>query len=255
MPFINSSVQERFSPMQPESTNNCSAEEIEKFTKLAESWWDPNGPLQTLHAVNPLRLQWILHKANLTEKAILDVGCGGGILTERLAHFSSQVIGIDQSENCIKAASAHALSNTDLSHQPQYLHTPIEALAADPSHSFDVITCMEMLEHVPDPIDIITNCAKLLKPKGFLFLSTLNRTSKAFLQAIIGAEYVLKMIPTGTHKLESFIKPSELVEAIRDRKLPLSLKGIKGITYNMQTKQFLLCNDVSVNYMMVWQKL
>lgn len=228
---------------------NVDQTEIEKFTKLADQWWDPKGPLSTLHAVNPLRIQWMLEQAELNNQTMLDVGCGAGILTEQLSQFSPNVTGIDLAPACIEAAQKHAES---LSHPPTYRLISAEELSETCPQQFDIISCLECLEHVPNPSTILKACAHMLKPGGHLFISTLNRTPKAFLQAIIGAEYLLKMIPKGTHHYKEFIRPSELLSWMKP--LPLSLKSMKGITYNLGTKQFLLCNDVSVNYLMHLQK-
>jgi 2-polyprenyl-6-hydroxyphenyl methylase/3-demethylubiquinone-9 3-methyltransferase len=225
--------------------NNVDQQEVEKFTKLADRWWDTEGPLKTLHSVNPLRIQWMMHQANLDDKHILDIGCGGGILTEALAKFSPNVVGIDRAKDCLDVAILHAKS---MENPPTYQYISAEEFAKKNPASFDIISCLECLEHVPEPQSILTACSILLKPGGDLFLSTLNRTAKAFVQAIIGAEYILKMIPKGTHRYKEFIKPSELIQWMN--KLPFRLQSMKGITYNPGTKQFLLCDDVSVNYLM-----
>lgn len=224
---------------------NVAPEEIEKFTKLADTWWEPNGPLYTLHAINPLRVQWINHQVDLSGKNLLDIGCGAGILTEALAPFAGTLTGIDQSQACIQAAQQHAEQHH---HKITYLHTTAEVMANAHPQQFEVITCLECLEHVPDPKKILNACATLLKPGGDLFLSTLNRNLKAYLTAIVAAEYILKMIPKGTHQYQSFIKPSELVTWASE--FAFKPIAIKGIGYQPLTKQFYLCDDVSVNYLL-----
>lgn len=230
-------------------TDNVNPVEVDKFTQLADEWWNINGPLYTLHAINPLRVQWLLDQTELKDKAILDIGCGGGILTESLSQLSAKVTGIDQAADCLEVAKNHAKA---LTHPPEYLCIRAEDLAEQRLEQYDVITCLECLEHVPQPQSILAAASKMLKPGGHLFLSTLNRTPKAFVQAIVGAEYILKMIPRGTHHYRDFIKPSELVNWCSP--LQLSLLSMKGLTYNLGSKQFYLCDDVSVNYLMHLRK-
>ena len=223
---------------------NVSQEEVDKFNELAHKWWDEGGEFKPLHQINPLRLNFIHEKVNLKNKKVLDVGCGGGILSESMAKLGADVTGIDMGEKVIRIAELHALQsklNID------YQCASIESIALKHKASFDVITCMEMLEHVPDPSIIVSLCAKLLKPGGTLFMSTINRNIKAYLFAVIGAEYILKLLPRGTHDYEKFIKPSELVAWCR--KEDLNIKTLVGMTYNPITDVYKLGDDVSVNYL------
>jgi len=228
---------------------NVDLTEIEKFDEIASQWWDPEGPCKPLHDLNPHRLDFIQSSCLLPNQTILDVGCGGGILTEALSQVSSHVWGIDQAPKALEVAKKHAAS---LLHPPHYELSTVEAFAEKYPAHFDVITCMELLEHVPDPLSVIGACATLLKPGGDIFFSTLNRTTKAFLQAIIGAEYCLKLLPKGTHDYARFIRPSELTEWARSQKL--ILKNISGIQYHLLRKTFSLCADVSVNYLIHFQR-
>lgn len=225
--------------------------EIAKFDDMAAYWWDPTGPCKPLHEINPLRLSFIQSRTNLQHKSILDLGCGGGILTEALSNFSAKVTGLDQSTEVLAVARAHAI-DVGLTHPPTYIGATAEHFATQHPGQFDVITCMEMLEHVPSPISVLEACYTLLKPGGDLFLSTLNRTPKAFLFAIIGAEYVLRMLPKGTHDYDQFIRPSELSQWAASQNL--RLQSMKGISFHVLTRRFSLSNDVSVNYMMHLQK-
>jgi len=224
--------------------HNVDLHEIAKFDALANDWWNPEGKMKPLHMLNPVRLDYIKQHVNLQDKKILDVGCGGGILTEALAKESNDVSGIDFSEQAINIAKQHA-GQENLS--IRYFAMTIEDLVIQEAHSYDVITCMEMLEHVPNPAQIILACARLLKPNGFVFFSTLNRTVKAYLTAIIGAEYILNLLPKGTHSYARFIRPSELVTW--SRKAKLNLKNLSGIDYSLSAKNFSLSKDVSVNYL------
>jgi len=228
---------------------NVDLNEVSKFDDMAQDWWDPNGSCKPLHDLNPLRLAFIQSHCSLATRSILDIGCGGGILTEALSRFSPHVTGIDQSQKVLDIAKSHA---TALSTPPNYVLETCETYAERLPGTFDIITCMEMLEHVPDPLSVLEAASKLLKPGGDLILSTLNRTPKAFLVAILGAEYVLKMLPKGTHEYEKFIRPSELVQAARF--CELELKHIKGISYQLFTKQFYLSEDVAVNYIAHFKK-
>lgn len=229
---------------------NADHEEIHKFEAIAESWWDPESSFKMLHEINPLRAKYIEERVLLHGKQLLDVGCGGGILSEAMACRGAHVLGIDLAEKPLKIAELHALE-----HQLQgvkYQLTSVEQLALNQSESFDVITCMEMLEHVPDPESVVLACNKLLKPGGTLFFSTLNRNVKSYLLAIIGAEYLLKLLPKGTHEHEKFIKPSELANVLRQA--GLTLRDITGVTYNPLTKRFTLSRDVDVNYLVTATK-
>lgn len=223
---------------------NVSQEEVDKFNELAHKWWDEGGEFKPLHQINPLRLNFIHEKVNLKNKKVLDVGCGGGILSESMTKLGADVTGIDMGEKVINIAKLHALqSKLDIDYQC----ISLEALASKHGAIFDVITCMEMLEHVPEPSNIVSLCAKLLKPGGTLFMSTINRNIKAYLFAVIGAEYILKLLPRGTHDYEKFIKPSELIAWCR--KENLNIKTLIGMTYNPITEVYKLGDDVSVNYL------
>jgi len=228
---------------------NVDTQEVKKFDDLAAYWWDRQGPCQPLHDLNPIRLNFIQSCCHLVNQTILDVGCGGGILTEPLSQLSEHVIGIDQSESCLAVAKAHS---TALANRPLYEKASAEDFAKKYPEKFDVITCLEMLEHVPAPDSVIAACCQLLKPGGHLFFSTLNRTPKAFLHAIIGAEYLLKMLPKGTHAYGQFLRPSELAAWARSH--PLCLKKIKGIRYHLLSKRYSLSDDVTVNYLVHFQK-
>lgn len=229
---------------------NVDAQELAKFSDLAHRWWDPESEFRPLHEINPLRLEWIDSLASLRGKAALDVGCGGGILAEAMAARASRVTGIDLATKPLGVARLHAMEagvgNID------YREIAAEALAAEAPASFDVVTCMEMLEHVPDPSSIVRACATLVKPGGWVFFSTLNRNPKAFLFAIVGAEYVLKMLPKGTHEYARFIRPSELARWCRDA--GLSLEGTRGMQYNPLTRRYWLSSDTSVNYLIACRR-
>ncbi|MBV9575898.1 MAG: bifunctional 2-polyprenyl-6-hydroxyphenol methylase/3-demethylubiquinol 3-O-methyltransferase UbiG, partial [Gammaproteobacteria bacterium] len=215
-----------------------------KFAALSAHWWDPQGELKTLHQINPLRLNYLLEKVNLANKKVMDVGCGGGILAESMALQGAEVTGIDLNKAGIDVAKLHQLeSGTTV----DYLCTAVEDIAAKRPEHYDVVTCLEMLEHVPNPVSIVEACAKLVKPGGHLFFSTLNRNLKSYLFAILGAEYLLKLLPKNTHDYGKFIRPAELNAWAR--KSSLLPKEIKGIAYHPITKQFKLTNDISVNYL------
>ncbi len=231
------------------TTENVHLHEINKFGSQAERWWDLQGEFKTLHDINPLRLQFIKEYAQLEGKKIVDVGCGGGILTEGLAQNGAEALGIDLSEDLIDIADLHGLESGV---SAKYQKISVEALAETDAEKFDHVTCMEMLEHVPDPGSIIKACAKLVKPDGMVFFSTLNRQPKAYLLAIVAAEYVLKMLPKGTHQYKTFIKPAELSQSARAA--GLALQGMVGIEYNPLTKKFYLGNDVSVNYIAAFKR-
>lgn len=224
---------------------NVDLNEVEKFNKIAHKWWDPSSEFKPLHDINPLRVNYINDLFPLNEKNILDVGCGGGILAESMARLGGNVTGIDQSEIAIKIAKLHAKEN-NLSIDYKLLN--IEDFLKKDTSKFDVITCLEMIEHVPDPASIITSCAKKLKKNGRLYVSTINRNLKAFLFAIVGAEYILNLLPKGTHHYDKFIKPSEVKSWANN--LNMNISNITGMTYNPFLKKYSLGSDVSVNYIL-----
>jgi 2-polyprenyl-6-hydroxyphenyl methylase/3-demethylubiquinone-9 3-methyltransferase len=217
---------------------------------MAERWWDTQGEFKTLHDINPLRIGFIQGYIDITGKRIVDVGCGGGILTEGLATQGADALGIDLSEELIDVAELHGLESGVNTH---YQKISAEALAQEQPESFDHVTCMEMLEHVPDPGSIIAACAMMVKPGGMVFFSTLNRKPKAYLLAIVAAEHVLKMLPKGTHSYNTFIKPSELCQSARNA--GLELQGMVGIEYNLFNKKFKLGKDVDVNYIAAFKRI
>lgn len=230
-------------------SQNIDTLEIAKFDTLANEWWDPEGTSKPLHQINPLRLQFIMDVTSLNHKKIIDVGCGGGILSESLARQNAQVTGIDMAESVIAAAKQHAQKNhLDIA----YEQITVEAMAQSHPEAFDIVTCMELLEHVPNPISVIDACSKLVKPEGYLFFSTLNRNLKSYLHAVIGAEYILQLLPKGTHEYNKFIRPSELDSWARN--VGLSMQHITGITYNPLTQQYKLTPSVDVNYLVCYQK-
>ena len=225
--------------------SNFDTAELNKFSELAHKWWDKTSEFKPLHDINPLRLNYIDQAVSLSGKTVLDVGCGGGILSESMAQKGATVTGIDLGEKALKVAQLHSLEsgiNVD------YRLIAVEELAKEVPASFDVVTCLEMLEHVPDPASVVQACAALVKPGGHVFFSTINRNPKAYLFAVVGAEYVLNMLPRGTHDYAKFIKPSELAAWVRST--DLSLKHQIGMSYNPITKHYWLDNDVSVNFMM-----
>lgn len=222
--------------------DNCDPTEIEKFNQLADKWWDHNGELKTLHDINPTRIAFIKKYADIKQKKILDIGCGGGILSEALATEAKKVVGIDLSQECINIAIEHGKSHENLSYQV----IEVEAFAKKNPEEFDVVTCFEMLEHVPEPERIIEAAKKITAKNGDLFFSTLNRHPKAFFTAILGAEYILNIIPRGTHQYRDFIKPSELANwAIKN---DLSIKEISGLHYNPWKRKSWINKDINVNY-------
>ena len=224
---------------------NVDHAEVSKFEQLASRWWDPNSEFKPLHEINPLRLDYIDSRAGLDGKTVLDVGCGGGILAESMAARGAEVTGIDMGEAPLEVARMHLLESGQ---QVDYRRIPVEELAAAMPAQFDVVTCMEMLEHVPDPASVIAACATLVKPGGQVFFSTINRKPKSYLFAIVGAEYVLRMLPRGTHDFAKFIRPSELTRWSREAGLDTS--DITGMTYNPLTGIYKLDpRDVDVNYM------
>jgi 2-polyprenyl-6-hydroxyphenyl methylase / 3-demethylubiquinone-9 3-methyltransferase len=223
---------------------NVHQHEIQKFGSHAERWWDPQGELKTLHDINPLRMEFIQQHCILSKSKVVDVGCGGGILTEALSQAGAEALGIDLSQELIDVAELHALETAN---SARYQNISAEELAEQQERLFDVVTCMEMLEHVPNPESVITACAKLVKPGGKVFFSTLNRDPKAYLFAILGAEYIMNLLPKGTHNYNSFIKPAELSQMARQT--GLELRSLCGISYHPFSKKFSLNKDVSVNYL------
>lgn len=228
----------------PPNTANVDPSEIAKFEALASRWWDPHSEFKPLHDINPLRLNWIDERASLHGKRVLDVGCGGGILSESMARRGASVTGIDMGEAPLSVARMH-LFESGL--QVDYRQVQVEVLAAEQPGSFDVVTCLEMLEHVPDPASVIRACFTLVKPGGKVFFSTINRNPKAYMFAIVGAEYLLRLLPRGTHDYEKFIRPSELGSWIRHA--GLELNEMTGLHFNPLTKRYWLGPNVDVNYM------
>lgn len=228
---------------------NADPLEIQKFSELAHRWWDPTSEFRPLHEINPLRLEWINARVPLSGKQVCDVGCGGGILAESIARKGATVTGIDLSEKALKVADLHSLESGI---KVRYELISAEELAAREAEQYDVVTCMEMLEHVPDPAAIVQACAKLVKPGGHIFFSTLNRNPKSYLFAIIGAEYILGLLPRGTHDYAKFITPAELSSFTRTA--GLEVQALKGMTYNPLTKIYSLNQDTSVNYLMATVK-
>ncbi|SER35644.1 2-polyprenyl-6-hydroxyphenyl methylase / 3-demethylubiquinone-9 3-methyltransferase [Nitrosomonas sp. Nm51] len=224
---------------------NADPLELEKFSQLAHRWWDPNSEFKPLHEINPLRMNYIEELAGLEGKTVLDVGCGGGILSEGMAKHGAIVTGIDLSDKALKVARLHLLESGQ---QVEYRKITAESLAKEQPHHYDIVTCMEMLEHVPDPMSIVRSCSTLVKPGGRVFFSTINRNPKSYLFAIIGAEYILQLLPRGTHEYANFIKPSELVRMARNA--GLSDEQLIGLTYNPFTKVYALGSDTDVNYIM-----
>jgi len=228
---------------------NVDPREIAKFDEVAYRWWDAESEFKPLHEINPLRLQYIDNHAHLSGKTVLDVGCGGGLLTEAMARTGANVYGIDMGPGPIEIAKLHLLES---GLKVNYEQIPAEEFADKNPEKFDVVTCMEMLEHVPDPASIIAACAKLVKPGGMVFFSTLNRNAKSYAHAIIGAEYILKMLTPGTHDYKKFIKPSELSQWMRQSNL--EIQDIKGLSYNPLSKNYKISTDVSINYMVSARK-
>src|SRR5574343_1274984 len=232
------------------SNTNVDPAELAKFSDLAHRWWDPESEFRPLHQINPLRLEWIHGLVNLTGKKVVDVGCGGGILADAMARKGADVLGIDLATKSLKVAQLHALESGTTG--VQYREVSAEALAAEMPGQFDVVTCMEMLEHVPDPASVVQACSVLVKPGGWVFFSTINRNPKSFLFAIIGAEYVLQMLPKGTHEYAKMIRPSEL--ALYCREADLELAQTRGMEYNPITRRYWLSGDTSVNYLLATRK-
>lgn len=233
------------------ATLNVDPAELAKFSELAHRWWDPESEFRPLHQFNPLRLEWIMGLAPLAGKKVLDVGCGGGILADSMAHQGASVTGIDLASKSLRVAQLHALEaqtpNID------YREVSAEALAAEQPGAYDVVTCMEMLEHVPDPASIVRACATLVKPGGWVFFSTIHRNLKAFALAIVAAEYLLKMLPQGTHEYDKLIQPSELARYCRQA--GLELQHTRGLEYNPLTQRYRLSDDTSVNYLFATRRL
>lgn len=228
-----------------QTTNNFDPAELAKFSDLAHRWWDKESEFRPLHQINPLRLTWIENLIPLKGLRVLDVGCGGGILADAMARKGADVLGIDLASKALKVAQLHALEAQ--TEGVTYKEISAEALAVEQPETFDVVTCMEMLEHVPDPSLVVQACAKLVKPGGHVFFSTINRNAKAYLFAIVGAEYVLNLLPRGTHDYAKLIKPSELASYCRAAEL--NLEHTKGLQYNPLTKNYWLDDNTSVNYM------
>lgn len=226
------------------NASNVDAAELSKFSELAHKWWDKSSEFKPLHEINPLRLNYINDAVSLTGKRVLDVGCGGGILSESMAEKGAQVTGIDLGEKALKVAQLHSLESGVA---VDYRLIAAEALAREEAGTYDVVTCLEMLEHVPDPASIVKACAQLVKPGGHVFFSTINRNPKAYAFAVLGAEYILQMLPKGTHDYAKFIKPSELARFARESNL--ALQDQAGMSYNPITKHYSLNKDVSVNYL------
>ena len=229
---------------------NVDPAELAKFSELAHRWWDVHSEFRPLHQINPLRLDWIQQLAPLKDRQVLDVGCGGGILSDAMARAGATVTGIDLASKSLKVAQLHALETQ--TPRVTYREISAEALAAEAPGQFDTVTCMEMLEHVPDPASVIQACATLVKPGGWVFFSTLNRNPKSFVFAIVGAEYVLNLLPKGTHEYAKFIRPAEL--AAHARAAGLTLQAMKGLQYNPITRRYWLNNDTSVNYMIATRR-
>ena len=224
---------------------NADQNELDKFSQLAHRWWDPSSEFKPLHAINPLRLEWIDSHAAISGKTILDIGCGGGILSESMAQRGAEVTGIDLSDKALAVARLHLLESGN---RVNYQKIAAEELASQAAGSFDIVTCMEMLEHVPSPASIIAACAALVKPGGHVFFSTINRNAKAYALAVVGAEYLLKLLPKGTHDYAKFIKPSELSRWAKS--VGLEPDELIGMTYNPFTQRYRLGRDTDVNYLL-----
>jgi 2-polyprenyl-6-hydroxyphenyl methylase/3-demethylubiquinone-9 3-methyltransferase len=229
---------------------NVDPAELQKFSELAHRWWDPAGSFRPLHEINPLRLDWIDQRAALPGKRVLDVGCGGGILSEAMSARGADVLGIDLADKPLRVAQLHALESGA---RVRYRSVSAEELSREAAASFDVVTCMEMLEHVPDPESTVAACAALVRPHGWVFFSTINRNARAFLMAIIGAEYVLRLLPRGTHEYARFIRPSELGRAARG--VGLEVEELRGMSYQPLGRTYRLDADARVNYLMACRKI
>ncbi|MBY0410571.1 MAG: bifunctional 2-polyprenyl-6-hydroxyphenol methylase/3-demethylubiquinol 3-O-methyltransferase UbiG [Burkholderiaceae bacterium] len=229
---------------------NADPAELAKFSELAHRWWDTESEFRPLHQINPLRLEWINSLCSLPGKQVLDIGCGGGILADSMARKGSNVLGIDLSSKALRVAQLHALESG--TQGIRYREVSAELLAAELPAGFDVVTCMEMLEHVPDPASVVRACSALVKPGGWVFFSTINRSAKAFMLAIVGAEYVLGMLPRGTHEYAKMIRPNELAASCRSAEL--DILSTKGLEYNPLTQRYWLSADTSVNYLFAAQR-
>ena len=229
---------------------NADPAELAKFSDLAHRWWDPESEFRPLHQINPLRLDWINTLSPLKDQRVLDVGCGGGILTDSMARQGAHALGIDLSTKALRVAQLHALEAQ--TPRVKYREISVEDLAGEQPSSFDTVTCMEMLEHVPDPDSVVRACAQLVKPGGWVFFSTINRNAKAFMLAIVGAEYVLGMLPRGPHEYAKFIRPSEL--ALSCRSAQLDIQHTRGLEYNPITRRYWLSGDTSVNYLLATRR-
>src|SRR5574340_930944 len=232
-----------------DAMTNADPAELDKFSQLAHKWWDPNSEFKPLHDINPLRLGYIDRHAGLAGKTVLDVGCGGGILSEGMAALNANVTGIDLSEKALQVARLHLLES---GRQVDYRNIAVEDLAAEQPGRYDIVTCMEMLEHVPDPQSVVTACAQLVKPGGWVFFATLNRNLKSYLFAVIGAEYVLNLLPRGTHDYSRFIRPSELAQSCRNA--GLGLADLIGMSYNPLSQEYSLGRDTDVNYIIACRR-
>ncbi len=230
---------------------NADPAELAKFSELAHRWWDPESEFRPLHQINPLRLEWIQGLCSLQGKRVLDVGCGGGILADSMARKGADVLGIDLAAKALRVAQLHALEAQ--TSNVQYREVSVEALAKEQPASFDAVTCMEMLEHVPDPASVVRACSELVKPGGWVFFSTINRNAKAFMLAIVGAEYVLNMLPRGTHEYAKMIRPSELASSCRSA--DLDVQHTRGLEYNPLTRRYWLSADTSVNYLFATRRI
>jgi 2-polyprenyl-6-hydroxyphenyl methylase/3-demethylubiquinone-9 3-methyltransferase len=236
--------------MTDTTTVNADPAELAKFSELAHRWWDPESEFRPLHQINPLRLAWIQSQAPLAGKRVVDIGCGGGILSDSMARAGANVVGIDLAGKALRVAQLHALEAG--TPNVEYREVSAESLAAQEPGSFDVVTCMEMLEHVPDPGSVVRACSALVKPGGWVFFSTINRNPKSFLFAIVGAEYVLNLLPRGTHEYVKFLRPSEL--AAHCRSAGLHVDSTRGMEYNPITRRYWLSGDTSVNYLVATRK-
>ena len=233
-----------------EQTINADPAELAKFSDLAHRWWDPESEFRPLHQINPLRLEWIQSQFPLAGERVLDVGCGGGILADSMGRRGAEVLGIDLAGKALRVAQLHALE----AQTPgvKYREVSVEDLAAEQPASFDAVTCMEMLEHVPNPASVVRACATLVKPGGWVFFSTINRNPKAFMLAIVGAEYLLNLLPRGTHEYDKFLRPSELAGFCRAG--GLELQHSRGLEYNPLTRRYWMSGDTSVNYLISTRK-
>lgn len=230
--------------------SNADPAELAKFSELAHRWWDTESEFRPLHQINPLRLDWIRELCPLQDRQVLDVGCGGGILSDAMARAGAHVLGIDLADRALKVAQLHALEAQ--TPRVQYRAVSAEDLAAERPGQFDVVTCMEMLEHVPDPASVVRACATLVKPGGWVFFSTLNRNLKSFLFAIVGAEYVLNLLPRGTHEYAKFIQPQELAGFARHA--GLDVQAMRGLSYNPLTRRYWMNDDTAVNYLVATRR-